>query len=185
MVVGSFEVTWVLDGGDGGPLVFRPYSTLAPAGSLLRVGIQDLGAIPYESVTEAPEGFDAELAPLPDWRPLWNFQDPAATEANFREVEPVYAASGNEEAHLELLTQIIESSGDARTVAVTWAGHASWVLRIGGHIAVDLLLQPGVPHPAALTLLSPLYDLTFALARAREAALKDPDGNWVEFIQAA
>ncbi len=54
--VGAFEVTWVLDALAGGPLVFRPYSTLAPAGSLLRVGIQDLGAIPYESVTEAPEG---------------------------------------------------------------------------------------------------------------------------------
>lgn len=44
----------------------------------------------------------------------------------------------------------------------------------GGHLAVDLLLQPGVPHPAALTLLSPLYDLTFALARAREALRDDP-----------
>lgn len=44
----------------------------------------------------------------------------------------------------------------------------------GGHLAVDMLLQPGVPHPAALALLSPLYDLTFALARAREALRDDP-----------
>lgn len=44
----------------------------------------------------------------------------------------------------------------------------------GGHLAVDLLLQPGVPHPAAMTLFSPLLDLTFGLARAREALRDDP-----------
>lgn len=44
----------------------------------------------------------------------------------------------------------------------------------GGHLAVDMLLQADVPHPAALALLSPLYDLTFALARAREALRDDP-----------
>ncbi len=44
----------------------------------------------------------------------------------------------------------------------------------GGHLAVDLLLQPGVPHPAALALFSPLVDLTFGLARAREALRDDP-----------
>ena len=31
----------------------------------------------------------------------------------------------------------------------------------GGHLAVDLLLQPDVAHPAAVALLSPLVDLTF------------------------
>ena len=44
----------------------------------------------------------------------------------------------------------------------------------GGHLAVDLLLQPGVPHPTAMTLFSPLVDLTFGLARAREALRDDP-----------
>lgn len=44
----------------------------------------------------------------------------------------------------------------------------------GGHLAVDLLLQPGVPHPAAMALFSPLFDLTFGLARAREALRDDP-----------
>jgi monoterpene epsilon-lactone hydrolase len=44
----------------------------------------------------------------------------------------------------------------------------------GGHLAVDLLLQPGVPHPAAMALFSPLVDLTFGLARAREALRDDP-----------
>lgn len=44
----------------------------------------------------------------------------------------------------------------------------------GGHLAVDLLLQARVPHPAAMALLSPLFDLTFGLARAREALRNDP-----------
>lgn len=44
----------------------------------------------------------------------------------------------------------------------------------GGHLAVDLLLQPDVDHPAGLALLSPLIDLTFALSRAREALRRDP-----------
>lgn len=44
----------------------------------------------------------------------------------------------------------------------------------GGHLAVDLLLQPEVPHPAALALLSPLVDLTFGLARTREHSRRDP-----------
>ncbi|OBI71500.1 alpha/beta hydrolase [Mycobacterium sp. E740] len=44
----------------------------------------------------------------------------------------------------------------------------------GGHLAVDLLLQPEIPHPAALVLLSPVLDLTFELARTRERLRRDP-----------
>ncbi|MBI3224800.1 MAG: alpha/beta hydrolase [Mycolicibacterium cosmeticum] len=44
----------------------------------------------------------------------------------------------------------------------------------GGHLAVDLLLQPDVPHPAALALFSPLFDMTFGLARTRDALRRDP-----------
>ena len=46
----------------------------------------------------------------------------------------------------------------------------------GGHLAVDLLLQPdvAVSGPAALVLFSPLIDLTFGLARAREELRRDP-----------
>jgi epsilon-lactone hydrolase len=46
----------------------------------------------------------------------------------------------------------------------------------GGHLAVDLLLQPdvAVSRPAALVLFSPLIDLTFALAAAREELRRDP-----------
>lgn len=44
----------------------------------------------------------------------------------------------------------------------------------GGHLTVDLLLQPDTPHPAGLVLLSPLLDLTFELARSRERLRRDP-----------
>lgn len=44
----------------------------------------------------------------------------------------------------------------------------------GGHLAVDLLLQPDAVHPAALTLLSPVLDLTLSLARTRERLRRDP-----------
>ncbi len=44
----------------------------------------------------------------------------------------------------------------------------------GGHLAVDLLLQRDVRHPAAMVLMSPLIDLTFELARMREELRRDP-----------
>ena len=44
----------------------------------------------------------------------------------------------------------------------------------GGHLAVDLLLQPDVAHPAAVVLMSPLVDLTFDLARNQERLRRDP-----------
>ena len=44
----------------------------------------------------------------------------------------------------------------------------------GGHLAVDLLLQPDVAHPAGVALFSPLVDLTFGLARTREGLRRDP-----------
>lgn len=44
----------------------------------------------------------------------------------------------------------------------------------GGHLAVDLLLQSEIAHPAALVLLSPVLDLTFELARTRERLRRDP-----------
>ncbi|MEM6107212.1 alpha/beta hydrolase [Mycobacterium sp. 050272] len=46
----------------------------------------------------------------------------------------------------------------------------------GGHLTVDMLLQPEVAanSPAALVLFSPLIDMTFALALAREKIRPDP-----------
>jgi acetyl esterase/lipase len=44
----------------------------------------------------------------------------------------------------------------------------------GGHLAVDMLLQSDVAHPAAMVLMSPLIDLSFELSRTREALRRDP-----------
>ena len=44
----------------------------------------------------------------------------------------------------------------------------------GGHLCVDLLLQPDVIHPSALVLLSPHWGLTFTLAPTRERLRRDP-----------
>ncbi|GKU54502.1 alpha/beta hydrolase [Mycobacterium montefiorense] len=46
----------------------------------------------------------------------------------------------------------------------------------GGHLTVDMLLQPDVAanSPAALVLFSPLIDMTFALSLARERIRRDP-----------
>jgi monoterpene epsilon-lactone hydrolase len=46
----------------------------------------------------------------------------------------------------------------------------------GGHLTVDMLLQPEVAahSPAALVLFSPLIDVTFALSLARERIRRDP-----------
>jgi epsilon-lactone hydrolase len=49
----------------------------------------------------------------------------------------------------------------------------------GGHLSVDLLLQPEVAAspPAAQVLFSPLYDLTFGLCQERERLRRDPAGS--------
>ena len=48
---------FVLDARPEGTLVFRPFSTLlVPGVSSTRTGIRDLGAVPWESVDEVPEG---------------------------------------------------------------------------------------------------------------------------------
>ena len=44
----------------------------------------------------------------------------------------------------------------------------------GGHLAVDLLLQPDVAQSAAAVLMSPVIDLTFELARSQERLRRDP-----------
>ena len=65
---------------------------------------------------------------------------------------------------------LLETRG-VRTKQLVIAGDSA-----GGHLAVDLMLQPDVAlnHPAALALFSPLYDVTFALCLARERMGRDP-----------
>ena len=58
--VGTDEISggsgaFVLDSRVDATLVFRPFSTLFPSGlSVTKTGIQDLGAVPWESVEEVP-----------------------------------------------------------------------------------------------------------------------------------
>lgn len=65
--VGTDEVagasgSFLLDARPNGTLVFRAFSTfLAPGLSSIRTGIQDLGAVPYESVEEVPDGGYSEV----------------------------------------------------------------------------------------------------------------------------
>lgn len=49
--IGSF----VVDERADGTLVFRPYSTIVPALSLIRTGILDLGPVSFDGVVEVPE----------------------------------------------------------------------------------------------------------------------------------
>jgi hypothetical protein len=54
--IGGSTGTFLLDARPNGTLVFRAFSTfLAPGLTAVRTGIQDLGAIPFESVEEVPE----------------------------------------------------------------------------------------------------------------------------------
>src|ERR1700757_2167343 len=55
----------------------------------------------------------------------------------------------------------------------------------GGHLAIDMLLQPDVVAnpPAALVLFSPLYDITFGLCRARERIRRDPPARAADALR--
>ena len=47
----------------------------------------------------------------PDFDALWNFNDPAGTEARFRELVPAAVQSGDRGRHAELMTQIARTLG--------------------------------------------------------------------------
>ncbi len=50
-------------------------------------------------------------APLPDFDAMWDYNDPAATEAGFRQVLPQAEASGDVSYHAQLLTQVARTQG--------------------------------------------------------------------------
>ena len=54
---------------------------------------------------------DSPKNELPDFDSFWNYDDPAGTEARFRELLPKARESGNMEYLAELLTQIARSQG--------------------------------------------------------------------------
>lgn len=53
----------------------------------------------------------AQSQELPDFNKMWDFNDPAATEAKFREILLEAEASGDASYHLQLLTQIARTLG--------------------------------------------------------------------------
>jgi tetratricopeptide (TPR) repeat protein len=53
----------------------------------------------------------AEAEPLPDIDSLWNFDDPAGTEAKFRSLLPGAETAGDTGYHAELLTQLARTQG--------------------------------------------------------------------------
>lgn len=78
-------------------------SLAAVAAVLLALGC---AAAPTPPREPAPE-----QKPLPRIGSLWNFQDPAGTEARFREVLPAAEASGDRAYLCELTTQIARTQG--------------------------------------------------------------------------
>ena len=70
-----------------------------------------LVAVVALAVLLAGEDKRVETSALPKFDELWNYQDPQATEAKFRELLPRAAAAGDERYRLELLTQVARAQG--------------------------------------------------------------------------
>ena len=68
---------------------------------------------------------------LPDFDKMWNYADPAATEAKFRELLPAAEKSGDDSYHAQLLTQIARTQGlqGRYDQAIETLNHASAVTR--------------------------------------------------------
>lgn len=64
-----------------------------------------------------PAVAEEETVPLADFDTLWDYFDPAATEARFRERLPAVVAAGDPDLHAQLLTQIARSQGLQRRFA--------------------------------------------------------------------
>ncbi len=84
--------------------------------------------------------------PLPDFRPLWDFGDPAASERRFLDLLPRYRESGDDGRIVELLSQIARARGLGRRFEDAHAtldeAEAMWAGR-GGVPRVRLLLERG------------------------------------------
>jgi tetratricopeptide (TPR) repeat protein len=83
---------------------------------------------------------------LPDFNKMWNYGDPAATEAKFLEVLPQAEASGNSDYLAQLLTQIARTQGlqNRFTEAHTTLDRADKLITVTMHLAkVRSLLERG------------------------------------------
>jgi len=65
-----------------------------------------------DDTTDTPAASEAQRAePLPDWRKMWDFGDPAASEARFREAVAAGEAAGDATYVAVLLTQLGRTQG--------------------------------------------------------------------------
>lgn len=68
-------------------------------------------AIPFIFVLPALARAGSGGEALPDFDGMWDYDDPAGTEAAFRKLVPAAEASGDRSYHLQLLTQIARTLG--------------------------------------------------------------------------
>jgi len=83
---------------------------------------------------------------LPDFDKLWNYADPAATEAKFRALLPAAEKSGDDSYHAQLLTQLARTQGlqGRYDDAMATLGRAATVMRNDDSLAyVRELLERG------------------------------------------
>jgi tetratricopeptide (TPR) repeat protein len=78
---------------------------------------------------------------MADFDTLWNYDDPAASEAAFRQVRPQVRASGDASAYAELLTQIARAQGLQRKF-----GDAQATLDEAQALIVDGMARPRIRH---------------------------------------
>jgi len=102
---------------------------------------------------------------LPEFDSLWDFDDPAGTEARFREDLPAAVESGVRSYHAELLTQIARAQGLQRQFP-------------DAHNTLDRVLD-------LLPLARPRARIRYLLERGRVFnSSKEPDKAWPLFLEA-
>src|SRR5436189_9523 len=102
---------------------------------------------------------------LPEFDSLWDFDDPAGTEARFREKLPSAVESGDRPYHAELLTQIARAQGLQRQFP-------------DAHNTLDRVLD-------LLPLARPRARIRYLLERGRVFnSSKEPDKAWPLFLEA-
>ena len=69
------------------------------------------------AASERNAAAETKAVALEDFDTLWNYNDPAATEARFRELLPVAEQRADSELHAQLLTQIARTQGLQRLFA--------------------------------------------------------------------
>src|SRR5262245_61487941 len=70
-----------------------------------------LSLLMLDACGKGPSVSERVASELPDFDTIWNFDDPAGTEAKFRDLLPKARQSGNQSYTAELLTQVARAQG--------------------------------------------------------------------------